>query len=198
MFIQCEKVLPPVGAELILEISSPQHEVIRLPSVVSWQREAASEEGPRGVGVKFDVVPEQLGLIVDELVLGYSGITVLVQCVDAHDRKSIVRMLKAIIATAEVVFADDETIVSTLVGPDTDLLIVDVDEGEPGALIALELAKEAGIPTIAFSQEPREILIGKADRVLCNPPANLNLRKAVLDLLASPSWIVEPITVPIP
>ncbi len=189
MFIRCEETLPPVGAELDLSITLPNQEIVKLCSVVTWQRPENGLNGPRGVGVQFDAFPMEFGKTVDNLVLSYSGITIVIQCADSHDRKTLVRMLKAIIGTAEVAFVDDESVAGSVLEADADLLIVDVDEGEPGALVTLLEARKHHVPSIALSQSERESLMDHADAVLTNPPSSSALRKTVLQLLANPSRI---------
>lgn len=189
MFIGCDEELPPIGAELDLSITLPDQKIVELGSVVTWQRAQKDLTGPRGVGVQFDTFPAGFGKIVDNLVLGYAGITIVVQSADSHDRKLFVRMLKAIIGTAEIAFADDEVVAGALLGSDTDLLIVDVDEGEPGALVTLAEARKHSIPSIALTQTKRDVLDDAADQVLPNPPTSPEMRKAVLQLLSNPSQV---------
>lgn len=195
MFLQCDDELPPEGAVLELNIKLPDRGVVNLTGVVAWHRKEAEGTEPRGVGVQFDSLEGELGAIIDALVLDYQGVRILVQSSDDEDRKAILRRLKSIISTAEVIFASDEESAREVLAPDIDLLILDADDDEHAALAVLRYAKEEfGTPTIAFAQrESLEQLLyqqGAAD-VLGNPPNGTALRKAVLLRLSSPSRVTQ-------
>lgn len=190
MFIQCDEELPAEGTPLALDITLPDRSVVSLSGVVAWQRAVRDETGPRGVGVQFDTFHEELGATIDRLVLSYSGIRILVQCADPGDRKTLLRRLKSIVGTAEVVFANDDSEALGLLQADTDLVLVDVDEDERAALATLRYAhEEYDIPAIALSEKSgasAELTRQGADEILGNPPNSAALRKAVLGLLSSP------------
>lgn len=195
MFIQCDAELPPEGAVLELDINLPDRSVISLSGVVTWQRLEPDVSGPRGVGIQFDSLDDELGKIVDDLVLSYSGIRILVQCADVRDRQTLLRRLKSIIGTAEVVFADDELAASTMLSDQTDLVVVDADDDERAAMATLRRVRdEFDIPVIALaqSQQRQEFLARSgANDVLGNPPSGEQLRRAVLQLLSSPSQVTQ-------
>lgn len=194
MFIQCGTELPPDGAVLDLDITLPDRSVVSLQGVVTWQRETADESGPRGVGVQFDSLAEELGDVVDRLVVDYSSISILVHCSDARDRKTLLRMIKSIIGTAEVSFAKDFDEISEALGNSTDLLMVNADESEEVATASVQLAKSKySIPTIALAHAPTAKKAG-ADEVLRNPPSSAALRKSVLQLLSTPTRVLTPPT----
>lgn len=189
MFLQCQD-LPPKGAVLELDISLPDRSIVGLTGVVTWHRPDADETGPRGVGLQFDSMDDELGLIVDTLVSSFGGIIILVQCTDPRDRKTLLRMLKSIVGTAEVIFADNDVTASTLLGSDTDLVVVDVDENEEAAIATLGHAqRNSDVPSIALvdnaALSSRATEAG-ANQVIGNPPSAAILRKAVMTLLSSP------------
>ncbi len=193
MFLQCDTELPPEGAILELSIKLPTHNVVSLTGVVAWHREEAEGTEPRGVGVQFDAIDSELGSIVDSLVLDYKGIKILVQCADDRDRKALLRRLKSIISTSEIVFAKNDDEAKDALGSDIDLLIVDADEDERGAIDTASYASATfSTPTIALAQRPelkeRLLAEGAAD-VLGNPPNGAALRKSVLLLLSTPSQV---------
>lgn len=196
MFIQCGTDLPPEGAVLDLDITLPDRSVVELQGVVTWQREAASESGPRGVGVQFDTLAEELGHIVDKLVVGYSSISILVLSKDARDRKTLLRMIKSIIGTAEVDFVDDFEAATSRIKRETDLVIVDADENSGAATNTLKLAaSQHAIPTIALAKaaELKEgLLAAGAKEILNNPPSSAALRRAILHLLSTPTRVLTP------
>lgn len=195
MFLQCETELPPEGAELELSIKLPTHEVISLTGVVAWHREAAEGTEPRGVGVQFDAIDAELGAVVDALVLDYKGIRILVQCADDRDRKALLRRLKSIISTSEVIFATNDDEAKDVLTADIDLLIVDADEDERGAIETANYASATfATPTIVLAQRPtlRELMLEQgAANVLGNPPNGAALRKSVLLLLSTPSSVTK-------
>ena len=196
MFIQSGSNLPPEGAVLDLDITLPDRSVVGLQGVVTWQRPEANENGPRGFGVQFDTLAEELGGIVDRLVVGYSSISILVQCQDALDRKTLLRMIKSVIGTAEVEFVDNFEAAKTAVKISTDLVIVDADESLSAAADTVDLASaENRIPTIALAKDAstkEAILEAGANDVLSNPPSAAALRRAILQLLSTPARVLTP------
>ncbi len=196
MFIQCGTDLPPEGAILDLDITLPDRSVVELQGVVTWQREEASVSGPRGVGVQFENLAEELGEIVDRLVVDYSSICILVQSRDARDRKTLLRMIKSIIGTAEVDFVDDFEGATSTIKKATDLVIVDADEASAEAANTVKLASsQHAIPTIALATDPelKELLVtAGAKEILGNPPSSAALRRAILQLLSTPTRVVTP------
>jgi uncharacterized protein (TIGR02266 family) len=196
MFIQCSTELPPEGAVLALDITLPDRSIVSLEGVVSWQREEPDESGPRGVGVQFDALAEELGEIVDRLVVGYTGIRILVQCSDTLERKTLLRMITSVISTVDVVFSTDHEAAQRDMTKTTDLVIVDADESASSAASTVKLAiAEFGIPTIALAADPgaKEFIESAgAKEVLRNPPSAAALRRAILQLLSTPTRIVTP------
>ncbi len=196
MFIQCGKELPPEGAVLDLEITLPDRSVVELEGVVTWQRVEADDSGPRGVGVQFETLAEELGPIVDRLVVGYSSIHIVVQCRDERDRKTLLRMIKSVIGTAEVVFASDFEAAQGSITKTTDLVIVDADESASSAASTVKLSTDQeAIPTIALAKKPSAIQALKAagaKEILSNPPSAAALRRAILHLLSTPTRVMTP------
>ena len=195
LFLQCDDELPPEGAVLELDIKLPDRSIVSITGVVAWHRSEASDSEPRGVGVQFDAVHEELGSIVDSLVLDYGGVRILVLSADDRDRQALLRRLKSIISTAEVLFARDEATAREQLAPDIDLLVIDADEDERAALATLHYALgEFGTPTIALAQRAslEQLLVEQgASDVLGNPPNGAALRKSVLQQLSSPSRVTQ-------
>jgi uncharacterized protein (TIGR02266 family) len=197
MFIQCGTDLPPEGAVLDLDITLPDRSVVELQGVVTWQRPDPNENGPRGVGVQFDTLAEELGEIVDSLVVGYSSISILVLSKDARDRKTLLRMIKSVIGTAEVDFVDDFEGATSSITKSTDLVIVDADEARTAAANTVQLAtSQHAIPTIALAKEAENkeaLKSAGAKEILSNPPSAAALRRAMLQLLSTPTRVVTPV-----
>jgi uncharacterized protein (TIGR02266 family) len=195
VFLQCDE-LPPVGTPLALDIALPNKQVVAMTGIVTWHRASADQSGPRGIGVRFETMVDELGLIIDSMVSDFAGITILVQCADERDRRSLLRMLKSIIGTAEVVFADGYDTASNLLGDDNiDLLVVDVDESANDGLATLHVsAAEHDIPCIALVSDQQLIdraVQSGADQIVGNPPNAMALRKAVMQLLSSPRRVSQ-------
>ncbi len=196
MFIQCDEELPPEGAVLNLDITMPDRSVVALEGVVTWQRLEPDGSGPRGVGVQFETLAEELGEIVDRLVVGYSGIRILVQCRDSRARKTLLRMITSVISSVELVFVDDDETALENMDKSTDLVIVDADESAEAAASTVRLAiSQHAIPTIALASQESAIdalkSAGTKD-VLRNPPSASELRHAILQLLSAPTRISTP------
>ncbi len=195
LFLQCDDELPPQGAVLELDIKLPERGIVSLTGVVAWHREEAEGSEPRGVGVQFDSLESALGEIVDSLVLSYKGVRILVQSADDRDRKALLRRLKSIISTAEIIFASNAEEAEQALTADIDLLIVDADEDERGAQAIVRHAdSEFATPTIALAQRTslEELMRQQgATEVLGNPPNGAALRKAVLLCLSNPSRVTQ-------
>ena len=194
MFIQCTDELPPISAVLDLELTLPDRKVVSLRGQVTWQRPAPDASGPRGVGIEFDEPPEGLGGIVDDLVLGYSKISIVALCQESPDRKTLQRMLKSIIGTADVCFAGSHQAASNMINTETDLVLIDADLSKEAAIATLRVASELAIPTIAMTDSAtlgEALKSAGAGEVLPNLPSSSKLRRSVLQLLASPSHIAS-------
>lgn len=189
-FLACE-ILPEVGSALELEIAMPNR-TVRLHGRVAWIRESADEQGPRGVGVHFDI-DNALGEVIDQLVSGFQGLNILVQCIDAIDRRALTRSIKSTIKNAEIVFADNAEIAARLLDSDIDLVIVDVDDDADGALATIRRAKDGSdVPSIALAESPElkeRALEAGAEEVLGNPPNTKHLKEAMVRRLSNPRRI---------
>lgn len=193
MFLATEELVP-VGQRVTLEVAVPKSGTIRVAGTVSWHRAESTSSGPRGIGVQFDDMVDSLGAFIDELVSDFSGVNILVLSADEGDRAAVGRMLRSIIATAEVAGAANERVAAALLGEDIDLLIVDVDEDESAADAALRAARsgESRVPTVALaSTEAFEAVVvnAGADEIIGNPPRFAELREAVVRALGKPSAI---------
>jgi uncharacterized protein (TIGR02266 family) len=193
IFLETETDLE-VGRELSLEFDAPQAGPVLIHGRVTWRRKVADEEGPVGLGVEFDDMSDVLGSMIDHLVSDFAGISVLVFCREAKEREALRRMLRAIMATVEVVGADSREVAETVLGDEVDLLVVeaDTDIDDALALVAGAARLASPIPTVALTDD---VALGKRLRaagaldVINNPPSFAELQRAAVRAIGRPSLI---------
>ena len=191
MFLETDADIP-TGALMTLDFNVPGAGTTSLNGAVAWRRslEEASA-GPPGIGVEFQDVAPQLGTLIDRLVTSFHGVHVLLLSGDRQDRTTLARNIKSIIATAEITQAADATVAATVISPELDIAIIDVDFDVDGALTTIRAAKALTppIPTIALTsnQGHREAAVAAgADELLANPPGFSDLQLVLVRALAKP------------
>jgi uncharacterized protein (TIGR02266 family) len=175
--------------EFWLAIPGAQQEV-RLKGTVVWIRHEAQGDQPPGMGVKFQQVEADCGQLIDQLVRHFSGLRALVVSASSRTRGQLSRMLRAAVA----IHIDENKLDAPYAeeGQDPyDLVIVDLGEGDEAALQLLEEILNAGEATavVAQSGHPsvrQRALESGAHAVIGNPPAQSELRGAVLRALGRP------------
>jgi len=180
-----------VGAPIVLEMTVPSVGSVVLGGVVAWRRGRESPDGPPGLGIEFHDVAPQLGGVIDRLISGYHGLSVLVLSGDRQDRTSLSRSIKSIMTTADVVQAADAKVAETLITSDVDLAVIDVDFDVEGGLAALRAAKavDPPVPTLALASSRNlrdHARAAGADEVATNPPAFGELQLLLLRALGRP------------
>jgi uncharacterized protein (TIGR02266 family) len=190
LFLETEHDLP-IGADLGLRFSVPGAGALALAGRVAWKRGRESPDGPPGIGIEFDDVVANLGGTIDRLVSSYQGLSILLLSADKTDRNSLTRLIRSILATADVVSASDARVAETLLTGDVDLAVIDVDAEPEGALGALRAAKlvHPPIPTLALasSKKLREhARAAGADEVASNPPPFSELQMLLVRALGRP------------
>jgi len=193
LFVETHHVLAP-GTPLDLSFRVPGAGEIMLSGLVSWQREPGSPDGPPGVGVEFTDITAQLGDFIDQLVAGFDGIQILILASDPKDRASLTRMVKSIVASAELLQANDASVAETLITEDVDLAVIDIDGDPEGAIATLRRAKSLAtpVPAIALASTKRlrdHARAAGADELAGNPPAFEELQIAVMRALARPTAV---------
>jgi uncharacterized protein (TIGR02266 family) len=190
LFLETDHELD-VGVPVHLEMTVPTIGAVVLGGVVAWRRGRESADGPPGLGIEFHDVAPQLGGVIDRLISGYHGLSVLVLSGDRQDRTSLARSIKSIMTTADVVQAADAKVAETLITSDVDLAVIDVDFDVEGGLAALRAAKACHppVPTLALASSRNlrdHARAAGADEVATNPPAFGELQLLLLRALGRP------------
>jgi uncharacterized protein (TIGR02266 family) len=195
IFIETDADLPS-GTLLGLELQVPGAGVLHLVGIVAWRRGVESPDGPPGVGIEFQDIAPQLGTTIDKLVSTFNGVQILLLCGDSKDRMTLVRSIKSIISTAEVLQAADAAMALTLMNSELDLAIIDVDFDPEGALQTLQSAKQVSprVPTVAISANPKlreHARAAGADELASNPPPFSELQIALVRALGKPVSVLS-------
>lgn len=193
IFVETQQLLPP-GTPVDLAFRVPAAGEVMLSGAVSWHREPGSPDGPPGVGVEFTDITAQLGDFIDQLVAGFSGLQVLILASDSKDRASLARMVKSIMASAELLQAGAASVADTLITDDVDLAVIDIDGDPEGGIATLRRAKSltTPVPAIALASTKRlrdHARAAGADELVGNPPAFEELQVAVMRTLARPTAV---------
>jgi uncharacterized protein (TIGR02266 family) len=174
IFVETEQDVPS-GAMIELQFTVPGVGAFDVTGVVAWRRGPDHPEGPAGFGIEFQDIAPQLGGVIDRLVSGFTGVSVLLLSGDRQDRTTLARLIKSIISTAEIVQAADARVAETLLTSDIDLAIIDVDFDADGGIAALRAARALTprVPTVALASSKKLRDLAKAagaDEVSANPP----------------------------
>jgi uncharacterized protein (TIGR02266 family) len=193
VFLESEEPLA-VGSEIALQVEVPDAGPVTLRGRVTWRRENPDVDGPVGFGVEFEDMVDTRGNLIDELVARFSGITVLLVSPGARDRVTLMRQLKSIIATAEVVGASDTHVAQSLLDDEIDLIVLDGDTDPDGAFTVMLAAQGllSPVPTILMSDTPKRrerARAAGANEVVSNPPGFGELHAAVMRALGRPSAV---------
>ncbi len=190
LFLETEADMP-VGSEVAIRIGVPGTGAVELTGVIAWRRGRESGDGPPGIGLEFVELAPDLGSVIDRLIAGYEGISVLLLSPDRVDRTSLTRVIRSILGTADVVSAGDARVAETLLTGDIDLAVIDVDADPEGALGALRQAKSVSppIPTIALASTKKlreHARAAGADEVAANPPSFGEMQVLLVRALGRP------------
>jgi len=183
----------PTGALVTLELTVPAGGTTPVNGTVAWRRGMEDSEGagPPGLGVEFQDVAPQLGAMIDRLVTGFKGVQILLLSGDKQDRTTLARNIKSIISTAEITQAADKTVAASVLAPEIDLAIIDVDFDIEGALSIIRAAKQLSppVPIIALtsnsSYREQAAAVG-SDELLANPPPFNELQVTLVRALGKP------------
>lgn len=182
----------PTGAQMTLDFSVPSAGTTSLNGVVAWRRGVdQANEGPPGLGIEFQDVAPQLGTLIDRLVTGFRGVQILLLSGDRQDRTTLARNIKSIISTAEITQAADTNIASSVIAPEVDLVIVDVDFDLEGGLEIIRKAKQLNppVPAIALTshaQAREQAAAAGVDELMPNPPPFADLQVVLVRALGKP------------
>ena len=196
MFLETDEQLP-IGSIVRLQLSIPGATSLKLDGRVTWHRGENDREGPPGVGVEFLDVSDLAGELIDDLVSGFSGLTILLVCTDASDRSVVTRQIRSVFSAATVIVGNEDRIAQALVEDNVDLVVIDVDADSEAAVRSLRLATDNGpeanrIPTVALAGSERLRLLAHeagADEVGTNPPQFHEFHKLLIRALGRPSRV---------
>jgi uncharacterized protein (TIGR02266 family) len=177
LFLETEQDIPQ-GAAIGLALDVPGTGPLDLTGVVAWRRAGDSPDGPPGLGIELQDVAPALGSVIDQLVARFHGIQILLLSGDKQDRTTLARLIKSIVATAEVVQA-------------VDLLVVDLDFETEQAFDAMRAARALSprIPIVAITQNAAlrdQARSEGADETAPNPPAFIDLQLVLVRALSRP------------
>ncbi|MBT8493476.1 MAG: TIGR02266 family protein [Deltaproteobacteria bacterium] len=191
LFIETEELLD-TGTEVSLQFAVPGTGPILARGRVAWARQLLDQNGPPGIGVEFDDIVNTIGPIIDRLVADFSGVNVLLMSADDRNRKTLSRLIRSIISTAEVVGATDASVAENILDSEIDLVIIDLDGPSDEALSTLVTAHSMGIPTVALGSESaardraRE---AGAVEVASNPPPSAEFQRILVSALGKPATV---------
>ena len=195
LFLETEADIP-TGALITLELSVPAGGSTPVNGTVAWRRggEEVDPGGPPGLGIEFADIGPQLGAMIDRLVTGFKGVQILVLSGDKQDRTTLARSIKTIISTAEITQAADATVAASVLAPEIDVAIVDIDFDLEGGLSIIRAAKQQQppVPTIALTSNSayrEQAIAAGTDELMPNPPPFAELQVVLVRALGKPLTI---------
>ena len=191
LFIDTDRPLT-VGTELLLRFTIPESGRIEVRGMVAWIRPQSTDGKPTGMGVEFEQLDTRHGEIIDAIVGGFKGLSIMIVAVSITSRALLVRAVRSILSSAEVVEIASADAAEAALRDEPDLAIIDLDDPDAGdGLYALRLAKTAKhqLPVIAVGREEdarqRARELG-ADEVLTTPLVLTELQASILRALGRP------------
>jgi uncharacterized protein (TIGR02266 family) len=193
IFIETSKPLDP-GENVSLKFEVPGEGPLEVDGVVAWVRTADPNGLPDGMGIQFAALDERYGSVIDEMVRGFVGLTVLVVAASPDRLALIGRYVRSIIA-CEIVEATNASVAEVALDQGPDLVVVDLDVMPEMGLRCIRSAKAhakavaQGTPVILLAGDPRVRQAGKsagADESLATPPSYHELQAAVIRMLSRP------------
>lgn len=194
IFLETDQATP-VGSPITLQFAVPGIGSISLDGRVTWNRGSSDSEGPAGIGIEFDALATDIGQMIDEMVGQFEGLSVLLLSGDPKDRASLKRVIRSIMATADVVSAADPHVAETLLTDEIDLAVIDTHSQPDGCISIIKAARNVSppVPTVALAGtkklRQRAIAAG-AHEVASNPPQFAELQTLIVRALGRPSKIV--------
>jgi type IV pilus assembly protein PilZ len=192
LFLETETP-PPAGSRLTLRLVLPGYMPI-IEGEVAWVSEDGS--GPKGVGIRFlEPFEEQLGILIDALVVGFKGLRVQLFAASRASRSQLTRTLRLFLSSAVVIEAGTHRQASKSFVADGDLCIIDLDGAGPDGLAVLKMAKArpgSPVPVVVLAaddEQKRQAQELGADRVIDTPLAFAEFQDAVIGVLGKPSRI---------
>lgn len=191
LFIDTDRPLT-IGTELVLRFAIPGSGRIEVRGVVAWVRPVAVDGKPAGMGVEFEQLDARHGEVIDAIVGGFDGLSIMVVAASMNARALLSRAVRSILSSAAVVEAATADAAEAALTDGVDLAIIDLDDPDAGeGLYALRLAKTVKdqLPVIAAGRDDdarqRARDLG-ADEVLPTPLVLTDLQAAILRALGRP------------
>jgi uncharacterized protein (TIGR02266 family) len=202
IFLEAAQPLEP-GEHVTLRFDVPGAGELEVEGEVAWVRQGSEDGLPDGMGIEFDALDGRYGDVIDEMVRGFLGLTVLVVAASPDRLALIGRYVRSIIA-CEIVEATSAPVAEVAMEQMPDLVVVDLDVRPEMGLRCIRSAKshitERGqgtrstTPVILLSGDARVRQAGKsagADEALATPPSYHELQAAVIRTLSRPAAVVR-------
>ncbi|HEY1586593.1 MAG TPA: TIGR02266 family protein [Polyangia bacterium] len=196
IFLETSQPLP-IGEHVSLRFDVPGVGPLEVNGAVAWVRNGSMDGLPDGMGIQFDQLDQQYGEIIDEMVRGFVGLTVLVIAASPDRLALIGRYVRSII-TCEIVEATNASVAEVALEQGPDLVVVDLDLLPEMGLRCIRAAKERAkaqahpTPVVLLAGDARARQAGKtsgADEALATPPSYHDLQAAVIRMLSRPASV---------
>jgi uncharacterized protein (TIGR02266 family) len=196
IFIETSQPLEP-GEHVTLKFEVPGAGGLEVDGVVAWVRTGDPSGLPDGMGVQFDALDARYGEVIDDMVRGFVGLTVLVIAASPDRLALLGRYVRSIIA-CEIVEATNASVAEVALDQGPDLVVVDCDVQPEMGVRCIRAAKERAAsvenptPVVLLAGDARVRAAGKsagADEALATPPSYHELQAAVIRMLSRPASV---------
>jgi type IV pilus assembly protein PilZ len=196
IFIETSEPLQP-GEAMTLKFEVPGVGPLEVEGVVAWVRTGDPSGLPDGMGIQFDTLDARYGDVIDGMVRGFVGLTVLVVAASPDRLQLLGRYVRSIIA-CDIVEATNASVAEVALEQRPDLVVLDLDVQPEMGLRCIRAAKERAMsqshptPVILLAGDPRVRQAGRtsgADESLATPPSYHELQAAVIRMLSRPAAV---------
>jgi uncharacterized protein (TIGR02266 family) len=196
IFLETQSPLEP-GESVTLKFEVPGEGPLEVEGVVAWVRSNDPSGLPNGMGIQFAALDARYGDVIDEMVRGFVGLTVLVVAASPDRLALIGRYVRSIIA-CDIVEATSAAVAEVALEQVPDLVVVDLDLQPEMGLRCVRAAKahaaatQSPTPVITLAGNQRVRDAGKAagaDEGLATPPSYHELQAAVIRTLSRPASV---------
>jgi len=198
IFLETAQPLEP-GERVTLRFEVPEVGPLEVEGVVAWLRTGSMDGLPDGMGIQFEQLDARYGDVIDEMVRGFVGLTVLVVAASPDRLALLGRYVRSIIS-CEIVEATNAAVAEVALeqGPGPDLVVIDLDVHPDMGLRCIRAAKTHAAarahttPVVLLAGDARVRGAGKAagaDEALATPPSYHELQAAVIRMLSRPAAV---------
>ncbi len=186
-----------VGETVSLDFEVPGAGQLQVDGVVAWIRQGSTDGMPDGMGIQFQELDARYGGLIDGMVRGFLGLTVLVVAASPDRLALLGRYVRSII-TCEIVEATSAPVAEVALEESPDLVIVDLDVRPELGLRTIAASRahaeksQHRTPVILLAGDPQKRAAGKAagaDEALATPPSYHDLQAAVIRTLSRPAAV---------